>query len=276
MKINSVVYLISSLLTLAVSNVSADSFGTFSQTVTQKLNTQLSTNQLPNVLETVRGECDQYLVDAKSLEKTISERSANASEALNCINKGRGLLIAIAPDAETRAKVKELMQPLVDETAQVKQQADSATDFMGLNWGLGFGYSFGRDDMIDDADIVNGIVRVKSQKKEQPRVVLEFHKYFWCNNSYKDGASGCGPFVAVSATQDKLLSGVGMGLMYGLKAKASDTEGFSVGLGVILDGKMKDLADGFKKNEAPPSGETVVRFEEKARWSYLLFVTRTF
>lgn len=258
------------------SSASADSFGSFSQSVTQTLTTQLSANQLVNVLETVRGECDQYLANAKSPDKTISERSSHASDALSCLNKGRGLLLSLAPDAETRAKLKELLQPLVDEASQVKAKADSETTFMGLNWGLGFGYSFGFDDAIDDADIVNGIVRVKSQKKEQPRVVLEFHKYFWCNNNYKSGASGCGPFVAVSATQDKLLSGVGMGFMYGLKAKDTDTEGFSVGVGVILDGKVKDLADGFKKNEAPPAGETQVRFEEKARWSYLLFVTRSF
>jgi hypothetical protein len=261
---------------LVASNALADSFGTFSQSVTTQLTDKLSKNQLVSVLDTVRGECDQSLSDAKSPEKTVFERSSSASDALQCLNKGRGILIALAPDAETRAKIKELLQPLTDEAAQVKQKADSEASFMGLNWGIGFGYSFGRDEMIDDAEIVNGIVRVKSRKKEQPRVVLEFHKYFWCNNNYKSGASGCGPFVAVAASQDKVLSGVGMGFMYGLKAKASDMEGFSVGVGAILDGKVKDLADGFKENEAPPAGETQVRFEEKARWSYLLFVTRTF
>jgi hypothetical protein len=270
------VYLFTSLLMFVASNVLADPFGTFGQSVTTQLTDQLSKNQMANVLETVRGQCDQSLADAKSRQKTVFERASSASDALQCLNKGRGLLVALAPDAETRAKVKELLQPFTDEAAQVKQQADSEANFMGLNWGIGFGYSFGSDEMIDDAEIVNGIVRVKSQKKEQPRVVLEFHKYFWCNDSYKSGASGCGPFVAVAATQDKVLSGVGMGFMYGLKAKTNDADGFSVGAGVILDGKVKDLADGFKKNEAPPSGETQVRLEEKARWSYLMFVTRTF
>jgi hypothetical protein len=82
--------------------------------------------------------------------------------------------------------------------------------------------------------------------------------------------------VAVAATEDEVLSGVGIGLMYGRKSKAADTDGFSIGLGVILDGKVKDLADGFEENQPPPPGETQVRFEEKARWSALLFVTRTF
>jgi hypothetical protein len=105
---------------------------------------------------------------------------------------------------------------------------------------------------------------------------MEFHKYFWCNDNRKIGTKGCGPFVAVAATSDDLLSGVGMGLMYGRKTSAQDSDGFSVGLGVLLDDSVKDLADGFSRNEAAPEGETAVRFETKARWSTLLFVTRTF
>lgn len=146
---------------------------------------------------------------------------------------------------------------------------------MGLNFGIGLGFSIGDSDAVDDAEIVNGIVRVKSSNKEQPRVVFEFHKYMWCKDAMP-GKRGCGPFVAIAATQDKVLSGVGMGVMYGWRESTEDPEAFSVGAGIILDTKVTNLADGFAANQAPPAGETTVRFEEKSRWSFILFVTRTF
>ena len=172
--------------------------------------------------------------------------------------------------------VETATAPLTDKVKRDKQKADSEVDFLGLSWGLGFGFSFSSDDAIDDADIVDGVVRVKSNKKQQPRAILEFHKFLWCNEKMTIGTRGCGPFVAVAATQDDVLSGVGVGFMYGLKAKPSDSDGFSIGIGAILDGDVKDLADGFKKNQAPPGGETSVRYETESRWSALVFVTRTF
>ena len=144
---------------------------------------------------------------------------------------------------------------------------------MGLKWGLGFGWSVSKDDAVNDADIVNGVVREKSNLKQQPRIILEFHKYIGCNST---GTRGCGPFVAVAASNDNILSGVGGGVMYGFKEKAGDSSGFSIGLGAMLDAKVKDLADGFVEGSAPPDGETSIRYVEESRWSLLLFATRTF
>lgn len=264
------------MLMFVASTVYAEPRVLFQKNVTDNLKIQIEKKEYTGILETIRLECDDTLKAASSHNVTVFERAENAEVALQCVKKGRSVLLAMAANAEERARVKELLQSLNEEAAQIKQQADSESSFMGLNWGMGFGYSFGSDEMIDDAEVIGGIVRVKSRKKEQPRVIFEFHKYFWCNNNYTNGTRGCGPFVAVAASQDKLLSGVSMGFMYGFKTKATDTDGFSIGLGAILDGKVKDLADGFKENAAPPAGETQVRYEEKSRWSYLLFVTRTF
>lgn len=222
----------------------------------------------------VQTTCKDYSDQSVDTSDPIKARAEKANKMLRCVQQT--LVAASAIDAVSSARAHEALEPLVEEAKQEKKEADSDVAFMGLNWGLGFGYSFSQDDAIDDAEIVNGIVRIKTEKKEQPRVVLEFHKYFWCASRDSGTASGCGPYVAVSATADELLSGVGMGFMYGRKAKIDDSEGFSVGIGVILDGKVKDLGEGFVANEAPPEGETAVRFEEKSRWSALLFVSRTF
>ena len=123
---------------------------------------------------------------------------------------------------------------------------------------------------------MDGVVRVTSSKENQPRVFLESHKYFWCNDNGKDGTRGCGPFVAVAAKDDDVLGGVAIGFMYGRKTEITSSEGFSVGIGAVLDADVNDLASGFVANQPPPGGETEVRLESKSRWSAVLFVTRTF
>tara|TARA_Y100001001_G_scaffold108583_1_gene106286 strand:+ start:6754 stop:7653 length:900 start_codon:yes stop_codon:yes gene_type:complete len=159
-----------------------------------------------------------------------------------------------------------------------RKRVNASIDFLGLSWGLGFGFSWSEDDAVDEATIVNGIVRASSNKKEQPRLVLEFHRFmpWFCNADRTDEDFGCGPFVAVASRSEDLLGGVGMGWMWGFKSKPSDSAGFSIGVGAILDGDVKDLADGFEDGKPAPNGENDVRFVEESRWSALVFVTRTF
>ena len=65
--------------------------------------------------------------------------------------------------------------------------------------------------------------------------------------------------------------------MCGWKSKdETKGSGFSVGAGLILDGDVKSLGKGFEENKPPPGTETTVRFETKARGSWVVFFTRTF
>lgn len=216
--------------------------------------------------------CNQPLQQSQNDKLTLDQRLASAKEAQFCFASLPSLVAAQSADPNAG----QIVQPQLDLATESVQQNASANQFMGLTWGLGFGYSFGEDEAIDDAVIVDGVVRVKSRKKDQPRAVLEFHRYFWCNNGRKQLDRGCGPFFAVAASQDDALAGVGVGWMYGRRSSPTDSEGFSVGIGVILDADIKDLADGFKENQPPPGTETAVRFEEKSRWSALIMFTRTF
>jgi hypothetical protein len=224
----------------------------------------------------LEGFCDQHFVAARSRSNTIYQRADSANAAVQCVSEGRAALMAADADPDTRLRARDLLQPMTDEAARLKAEADSQVKFMGVSWGLGFGFSFSSDELVDDAVVVNGIVKVKSQKKQQPRAVMEFHRYFWCNKDYTDGKRGCGPFIAVAATADDVLSGVGFGFMYGVKRGDGENNGFSIGVGAILDGNVRDLAEGFQVDQPLPPGETTVRFEDKARWSALVFGTMTF
>lgn len=264
------------IITLLPRPTSASALGTPPFSLSQQARSALAEGKPTPTLEAITEALRSYLESAGLESRTVSERAQMVDYAAQLVEAARSQALASAPDAETRARLREGTQAEVDFVRQLQDKAQSEVDFMGLSWGLGFGFSFGADDAVDGAVIVDGKVRVTSEKKQQPRALLEFHKFFWANDHGRSGSHGLGPFIAVAATQDKALSGVGMGLMYGVKPKATESEGFSIGAGAILDGKVKDLADGFRRNEPPPPGETEVRFEEKARWAALLFVTRTF
>lgn len=228
----------------------------------------------------VAAQCAQYKSDSTDSRKTVSERAAASRTLISCLrheaNTQRMRVAATKNLTALTAFQGFEANVLADaEEQDDKNQADKS--FLGLKWGVGLGYSFGDEDFIDQAELVDDVIRVTDDKTDQARVLLEFHKYFWCNNQNQSAETGCGPFVAVAAASNDLLKGVGVGFMYGWRGdNEKSSDGFSVGIGAILDNDVKSLADGFSANEPLPSGETGIRYETKARWSAILFVTRTF
>jgi hypothetical protein len=191
--------------------------------------------------------------------------------------------------ADTAASQRVLaarFETLAAEIEEGGKGAQAQQKFLGLNWGLGLGASYYFDDAIEDAAVVDGVVRVTKDRRAEPRVLLEFHRFFFTSDA--DGKepgqngkaieSGHGPFVAVAAKDNDVLAGVAAGWMFGWKdtQKSDDSNAFTVGLGVILDSDVTDLADGFKEGQPLPAGETSVRFEEKSRAAAVLIFTRTF
>ena len=107
---------------------------------------------------------------------------------------------------------------------------------------------------------------------------LEYH-WFPDKLASKDNANriqrAWGPFIAVAASEDNVLSGIGAGAMLGFK-DAGDSEGFAIAVGFMLDNDVRSLARGFTVDEPLPEGETEVRYIDKSELSYILFMTRTF
>ncbi len=205
---------------------------------------------------------------------TVDDRLAYYKAAINCLEFATAA--SMRADEKSSLAIKTAMEPVLESLQAGAKEAKAQQDFLGVSFGVGFGISYGFSDAVEEAQIVNNVVRVTKDKREQPRALLEFHKFLRCHNGRVDGTRGCGPFVAVAASQDELLQGVGAGWMWGWKAKAGESDGFAIGIGAILDAKVKDLGSGFKDGEAPPPGETEVRYEEKSRWSGLLFFTKSF
>lgn len=189
-----------------------------------------------------------------------------------------------APSAEISIARKALATEFLATAARAEEEAneaDAQADFLGLNLGIGLGASYYFDDAIEEAEVVDGIVRVTKDRRAEPRVLLEFHRFLFPRKPGEDNQAiryGHGPFVAVAAKEDDVLGGVAAGWMFGWKdtSKPDDSNAFTVGLGIILDAGVRTLADGFKEGQPLPSGETQVRFEEESRAAAVLIFTRTF
>jgi len=241
----------------------------------QELVESLSRGDPSVAIALVGAQCGSALRNAQNKDTTVAARANSAREAHLCARLIAAQSVAETPP-ERAFQIREVMDVVTEAYRMAKARAESEDKFLGLSWGLGLGVSLGDDENVDEATIVNGVVRVTSDIKEQPRVLFEYHKLFWCNGGRTNGTRGCGPFIAASSNDRKVLSGVAMGAVYGVKTKETDAEGFVLGAGLVLDAKVKDLGDGFSANDPPPSGETAVRFRTRSRWSILIFATRTF
>lgn len=212
-------------------------------------------------------DCDWLNAKAQDESETISSRLDAAKQYRTCIANEN------ANGAQALFLFKST--PMAVDAEEQVQSLEGKKSFLGQNFGVGFGVSFYDDEIVDDADVVNGIVVAKSKKREEARVLLEFHTLIACKNGKAD--FGCGPFAAIAAKNNDILGGVGLGWLWSWRNKAkTDGSGFSIGIGAIVDNDVRDLADGFKVGEALPDGETAVRYTDETKASYLLFISNTF
>lgn len=214
-------------------------------------------------------DCSVFNAAAKNDSLTIDERFEAAKQYRTCL--------ALDGDKTPQEMFAFKSTPVAADAQEQVDDLKGKKSFLGQNFGVGFGVSFYDDEIVDDADIVNGVVVAKSERREEARVLLEFHTLIACNNGRKSVDFGCGPFAAIAAKDDDILGGVGLGWLWSWRNKGStDGTGFSVGIGAIVDNDVRDLADGFEVGLAPPEGETSVRFTDETKISYLLFISNSF
>lgn len=230
------------------------------------------------------GECGAIV--APSNELWLDEQLRGWKELEACIAASAAATRAKALAGDREAQSLALLQAPVEQKVladigSMREEVKNQQDFLGYSWGVGFGFGWSDEERIEQAQIVNNIVRATKVSSEQARVFLESHWFpeSWAREFRKDDdrviVRAHGPFITVSSRDDKALSGVGAGWMVGFRDK-SGSEGFGVALGAILDNEVTSLADGFEDGQPPPNGETAIRTVSKSRVSYVVFFTRSF
>jgi len=170
----------------------------------------------------------------------------------------------------------------------------------GFGAALAVSMDGGDRDRIDEASLINGIIRVSKESNVEARLMLETHYLWEAQNVRFLGVSdprswAWGPFVAMQPGEADLIDSIGAGVLASFRrcispgATASASNGdaydcgdgdeekrraaFNIGLGVIVDPNAKVLGDGLQPNHPLPEGETEIRFKETDQWGLLVLVS---
>jgi hypothetical protein len=237
----------------------------------QRLDTQNCGNVLPQGVRTF-----------EDLNSALppSKRSPVLKDYLDCISKFR-VPAAVGEAPAALAPSPDSGNPGGANAAQnALSNTQSESQFLGLNWGLGAGYAFGKGPRRVTASIVDNVVRVSSDVTNGPRVILEAH-YYPEKITWNVGDFGWGPFAAVEAgaagtTSSSGITGFGVGVMGGWKVASDSSSGFNLGVGYLWEGNVQTLGDGITANQPLPAGETQIRYKNQSVGAVILFFSWTF
>lgn len=148
---------------------------------------------------------------------------------------------------------------------------ESFWDTFGV--GLAVTTNLGKERSIQEAQLVNGIVRVTSERQVVPRLMLEKHWYL--RDDWKGGYKP-GLFVGASLLGDRqVMDAVALGFLAAFKPNSGTTTTHNLGIGIALQPYSRVLGDGLSKNQPLPAGETQIRYKETNRTALILFYTYT-
>lgn len=173
---------------------------------------------------------------------------------------------------DVRKTIAPVREELEKRETKLKVDAADQRALFGAKWGAGVGFLTGGSREVQEASITNGVVSVDKSSKSKPVVLLETHIFPW-QPACKLMQFGVGPFAALGVSEDDLIDGIGGGIMFGgrrLSRDASSTAAFNVAIGPYLIGEVQQLAAGFVEGQAPPPGETSVRYRTEEDWKLLV------
>jgi len=175
--------------------------------------------------------------------------------------------------------------------------SDAGVSSFLKGWGIGLAYMHNHTPVISDATIVNGVVRANTIQNYQTSIIFGSHWYFQAEDGDECGPTwiahsmngmGClGLFMGVGVgggnSSSQLIDFVGTGLIWGFgKVEKKDgtidpqSKKHSIGIGIGRRFNVKSLGSGFAANQAPPAGETQVRYDTRDTFAPYLFYTYNF
>lgn len=163
----------------------------------------------------------------------------------------------------------------------------SPLDKFGFGAAITVTVDYGAHDRVDEASLVNGVVRVSKERNVIARIMLETHYLFAPDSRFLGrGAAkedyGWGPFFAVEPGGDgDLVDAVALGVLWSFSKGISDPgtprvrdgqirKAFNLGVGIVVDPKTKILGDGVEPDKPLPAGETEIRFKETDQWGVVV------
>ena len=140
--------------------------------------------------------------------------------------------------------------------------------FEGGGYGVGLSYihDMGKEDRVEEAEVIDGIVRVSHKRNGIVRPILEVHGWHTkpCPNR-----TGKGWFIAVQSGADNIASSLSAGFVMGVR-REKDTGGLNIGLGFSVDPDTQVLGEGLDANKPLPGSEMQVRYKKETQYGVTL------
>lgn len=177
-------------------------------------------------------------------------------------------------------KYKKLIELEADkkviDKAEEKEKA-SVKEFAGFNWGVGLAYTYiNKGPSIDEAEMVDGKVRIKKEHNRAAALMLETH-YFVNLGKFQDSEIGLGPFAAIRVidTEGKDVKAYGVGIMAGFKRQQESKSSWNIGIGYYVDTSVKQLGSGITEGEALPGTEKEIRYKQVDSGGFMFMLSAT-
>ena len=145
--------------------------------------------------------------------------------------------------------------------------ATPASAQIGPGFGVGIVHLGGKA-RVDDASVVNGIVRVNRDSNTSIRPMVDVHAPIWPIS----GKIKAGPFIGVQFSKEQLVDSLGTGLMFSLETGTAAPKRLNLGLGVVLDPNVRTLGNGIEEDQPLPAGETEIRYRSTSKFG-VFFMT---
>lgn len=164
------------------------------------------------------------------------------------------------------------------------KKLEATRNFAGINFGVGLTLTLdtGSHDRVENAELVNGVVRITEERNDIPRIMLETHYFFLPQHNFlgmrsvKPNEWGIGPFVGIQNGSNEIIEAIGAGVMLGFRRNENTKDSFNIGVGFVVDPSVKILGDGITENQTLPAGETQIRYKETSQWGVLLVISYAF
>jgi hypothetical protein len=168
-----------------------------------------------------------------------------------------------------------------DATKKMALEDKATTDFAGLEFGAGISVTLdgGHDDRIRNAAVIGGVVRITERENAVARIMLESHYFFLPNFPFWVVPAqewGFGPFVALQPGTDDIIDAAAMGIMIGFRRAKDSSQSFNLGAGVVVDPNSRVLGEGLFANQPLPNGETEIRYQQKAKYGFIVVTSFSF
>ena len=194
------------------------------------------------------------------------------------------------------------------DSADAEKAKKQSEDFKELGFGGGYGsvINLGERNRIEEAAVVDGVVRIVKDNDVQFGPLLEMHKFikplksqFLIKQEPEQGRAGqttyrltnqdlagcrapeqrytqtrvdlvsLGPFVTLRIGGNEVVQSFGIGLMVGFRTALSD-KSLNLGVALASDPTVRVLGDGLEPGQPLPSGETELRYRTTHRESVMV------